>query len=231
MPRLYAALVRHGDYHQLADTPSAHQPFALTDAGYREAEVEASRFARQLQGENWVLADELHTSTLLRAWQTARIYAQALALGEGPGLTTVEFGALAERCVGAAANLSLGQIAEVIASDPRYEALPPDWKSDSDFCLPFLGAESLWQAGERVAAHIRAAMQGLAASATRDSLQLFVGHGAAFRHAAALLGALPRDQVAAVSMYHARPVILEWRAQGPWRHVAGDWKPRGRRLD
>jgi hypothetical protein len=29
-----AALVRHGDYHQLANVPSAQQPFALTDEGH-----------------------------------------------------------------------------------------------------------------------------------------------------------------------------------------------------
>ena len=27
MGRLIAALIRHGGYHQLADTPSAHQPY------------------------------------------------------------------------------------------------------------------------------------------------------------------------------------------------------------
>ena len=37
MARLFAALIRHGEYAQLPDTPSAHQPFALTDKGRAQA--------------------------------------------------------------------------------------------------------------------------------------------------------------------------------------------------
>ena len=37
MPRLVAALLRHAEYRQLPDTPSAHQPFPLTDKGRQQA--------------------------------------------------------------------------------------------------------------------------------------------------------------------------------------------------
>ena len=42
MPRLIAALIRHGDYRQLPDTPSAHQPFPLTDLGEHQAREAAA---------------------------------------------------------------------------------------------------------------------------------------------------------------------------------------------
>ena len=37
MPRLIAALIRHGDYRKLPDTPSAHQPFPLNAEGEAQA--------------------------------------------------------------------------------------------------------------------------------------------------------------------------------------------------
>ena len=37
-----AALVRHGEYHQLPDVPSAQHPFALTDEGRGQAENAAN---------------------------------------------------------------------------------------------------------------------------------------------------------------------------------------------
>nr|WP_241263144.1 histidine phosphatase family protein [Parahaliea mediterranea] len=224
---MLAALVRHGEYHQRSDTPSAHQPYPLTDDGRRRAAEAARRFVGWLAGRGWRVAPVIHASNLLRAWQTAEIFAGALAAA---GLETRidAYDELAERSVGAAANLSLAQIADVIAADPRCLPLPPGWKSDSDFRLPLTGAESLRQAGARVALHLRATMDALRASApSEDTLQLFVGHGAAFRHAAADLGALPREEVGRVSMHHARPVILECRGAAGWRRVSGEWKARG----
>ena len=59
-----------------------------------------------------------------------------------------------------------------------------------------------------------------------DSLKLFVGHGAAFRHAAYRLGVLRFEDITRLSMYHARPVYLELLTDGGWQQVAGDWKVR-----
>ena len=64
------------------------------------------------------------------------------------------------------------------------------------------------QAGERVAEHLRGRM-ALIRDVAHDSIKLFVGHGAAFRHAACVLGAMPYEDIARLSMYHARPVYLE----------------------
>ncbi|MCG8406975.1 MAG: hypothetical protein MI923_17395, partial [Phycisphaerales bacterium] len=78
-------------------------------------------------------------------------------------------------------------------------------------------------------------MADLAQQVTKDTLQLFVGHGAAFRHAAHHLELLAFDQLAKLSMYHAEPIYLEYcpsepvasdQSRGSWRKIGGDWKIR-----
>ena len=134
---------------------------------------------------------------------------------------------LAERGLGSAANLSISAIEAIIREDPRFEELPADWKSNSGFRLPLQGAESLLEAGERVAAHIGRQMKALASQQTSgDTLKLFVGHGAAFRHAAYHMGVISYEQIAQLSMYHAQPVFLEYRADDGWEHIGGEWKVR-----
>lgn len=169
----------------------------------------------------WHMARELHSSRLLRSWETASIIAEHL---EGEHQVTT-FSELAERSVGSVANLTIQQIEDIFNVDPRYNALPADWKSDSRFCLPFQGAESLVQAGERVAGHLKETMQRLGERVTKDTVQVFVGHGAAIRHAAYALGVLRFEEIAKLSMFHAVPVYVEYRETG-WQHVAGDWKVR-----
>jgi 2,3-bisphosphoglycerate-dependent phosphoglycerate mutase len=137
-----------------------------------------------------------------------------------------EFDALAERSLGAACNLSIRQIESTLLADPRFELLPPDWKSNSHFRLPLQGAESLMEAGDRVARHLESRLEELQAVVDRDTLKLFVGHGAAFRHAAYRLGVLDFEQIADLSMHHCRPVFLERRQAGDWRHLTGEWKVR-----
>ena len=223
-PRLLAALMRHGDYHQLPHTPSAHQPFALNANGRQQAVAGADKLAAGLAGLGGVLEPVIDSSRLLRAWQTARLIADSLP----SGAAIAEFDALAERGVGTAANLSIEQIEQVLDSDPRYPSPPTGWKADSHYQLPFPGAESLLQAGERVAGHIRTRMSQLDSidTAAAVRVKLFVGHGAAFRHAAYHLGVLKFHQIAMLSMYHAEPLFLECLADGRWRQVAGHWKQR-----
>ena len=86
------------------------------------------------------------------------------------------------------------------------------------------------QAGERVAEHLRGRM-ALIRDVAHDSIKLFVGHGAAFRHAACVLGAMPYEDIARLSMYHARPVYLEVSDSGDWQHIGGEWKIRDARPD
>lgn len=174
----------------------------------------------------WNIADQLDSSRLLRAWETAHIIAGLLG-GEHSVRT---FADLAERGLGSAANLTIRQIEAIVREDPRFDPLPEDWKSDSHFCLPLQGAESLIQAGERVAGHLKTAMANLERQAEEDSVKVFVGHGAALRHAAYSLGVLRFEEIARLSMYYAEPVYLEYR-KGGWAHVAGDWKVRDQGIE
>ena len=225
MSALYALIVRHADYHQQALTPSAHQPHPLSERGCAQARQAGGALAAELEQQGWTLAEEIHSSSLLRAWQTACLMRDQL----GHSHSVRQFDALCERSVGALANLTAEQIADVVAQDPRCQPLPADWKAQADFCLPVPGAESLAQAGQRVAQHIRTRMRTLHEDQDRANAQLFVGHGAALRHAAHALGVLSAQQVAGLSMHHAGMVCLKWSPQSDtWQHHCGDWKVRTR---
>ena len=220
MARRFAALIRHGDYHQRMGAPSAHQPFALTERGAGQARAAAKTLTDMATALGADIHPQIDSSQMLRAWATADIMGATL---QGDFSVSCH-DALAERSVGAAANLRIEEIDEIIAADPRCDPLPKNWKSDSHFCLPFQGAESLMQSGQRVAAHLTERLDSLP---MRDTIKAFVGHGAAFRHAAYHLGVLAFDDIARLSMYHARPVVLECAADDTWHHVVGDWKVRG----
>lgn len=247
MARIIAALIRHGDYHQLEDTPSAWQPFALNEAGKNHAQAAAQSIEDILIEQNWLLHPCCDSSQLLRAWQTAEIICTAFSRNAAGNVSTTDkelknkhsyainnvsdisidsFDALAERSVGSAANLTIAQIEEIIQIDPRFEPLPENWKSNSSFCLPLQGAESLIDSGKRVADHLLKQMSDLKKSVKQPTLKLFVGHGAAFRHAAYHLGILQFEQIAELSMYHGQPVFIELLDDGTWVHIAGQWKVR-----
>lgn len=226
MARLIAALIRHGDYKQLPDTPSAHQPFALTASGESQSRLAGYKLCEAIEQNHWVLDPIIDSSQLLRAWQTAQLIKEALVPCVEMPQRVDCFDALAERGVGSVANLTVGQIEDIVAKDPRFPELPPDWKANSHYKLPFQGAESLLEAGQRVAGHLTQRMASLRQVAKLDTLKLFVGHGAAFRHAAYHLGVLSLEQIPELSMYHASPVFLEYLPDNRWRHVAGEWKVR-----
>lgn len=220
MAQGYTAFLRHGAYHQRADVPSARQPFALTDEGLAQASAGGKALAQMLSNRGLRPAPVVWCSRQLRAWQTAEaVVAQLRAHGFAIE-TLTETSALAERGLGAAANLRIAEIEAVLQGDPRYAPPPPGWKSDSDYCLPLEGAESLMQAGRRVADHLQA-------KATPGLVTVHIGHGASFRHGCHLLGLLSRDQIARLSMYHARPLLFCHEENANWSHLAGDWKVRG----
>ncbi|MCB9476186.1 MAG: histidine phosphatase family protein [Deltaproteobacteria bacterium] len=231
MGRVFLALIRHGEYLQPADTPSAHLPHPLSDVGERQAIEAAGLVAETARSEGWSIDRHIDASSLLRGWQTARLIAEHLprSPGEAP-LEVSAFDELAERSLGAAANLTLARIDEVVAADPRLSPLPENWKAQTHFRLPVIGAESLYQAGARVAEHLRRRTEPLAESGA-DVLKIFVGHGGAFRHAALHLGVLDEDRIPGLSMHHARPVYLERLSDGAFRHAAGEWKIRRRKTE
>lgn len=225
MGKRIAALIRHGDYHQMSGAPSAHQPYPLNEDGENHAQEAATIVDGIMAKSGWQLDAEIDCSNMLRAWQTAHIIADNLTGKAAKELRLESFDELAERSVGCAANLTSDRIREIIDDDPRYPEPPEDWKSNSEYRLPLQGAESLLDAGERVAGHLVRRMSRLPVKGA-DTLKLFVGHGAAFRHAAFHLGVLEYDQIARLSMYHGRPVFLELLDDGSWHHIVGEWKIR-----
>lgn len=215
------ALIRHGAYEQLANTPSALQPYPLTLAGMEQVRKEARAFGQWLEASGYQPEPEIHCSTLLRAWQTAGIYAEELApfFPATPQLRS--FSALCERSVGAVANLSADEIERIVEMDPRFESLPAGWKSASDFRLPFDGAESLLEAGERVAGHLRT----LPVFADGKRVQLIVAHGASLRHASYHLSVIEFSDIRRLSMFYGHPVVFEKQNRN-WVRLYGDWKRR-----
>jgi 2,3-bisphosphoglycerate-dependent phosphoglycerate mutase len=177
---------------------------------------------------DWDLSRVIDSSNLLRGWQTAELIQQGLSQSAPSALSIEGFDELAERSMGSAANLTIQTIESILKDDPRFQAPPADWKSNSHYQLPLQGAESLMQAGVRVARHLDHRLSELQQQVETDTVKLFVGHGAAFRHAAHHLGVMDFEQIAALSMYHCRPVFLERRYAGSWRHLTGEWKVRSR---
>jgi len=229
MARRIAAIIRHGDYHQLPGAPSAHQPFPINADGKSHEREAADIIDDDMAQNDWKLSEIVDCSRMLRAWQTADIIVESLTGTEKSELRLESFDELAERSIGCAANLTVRQITDIIHNDPRYPDLPEDWKSNSEYRLPLQGAESLLEAGERVAAHLVQRMSSLPVE--QDTLKLFVGHGAAFRHAAFHLGVLEYEQISRLSMFHGQPVFLELLEDGSWRHIEGEWKVRETNTD
>ena len=226
MPRVILALFRHGSYEQPEGVPSAHSPHPLDPSGEVQARDGALALLETASSQGWEIDVIVDSSRLLRAWQTAKIVAQTLGQRTERRFEVAEFDALAERGLGCAANLTTSQIAEVLRRDPRSDPLPDTWQRDSSYRLPLQGAESLTQAGERVAWHLEARARHVAERARVDTLKVLVGHGGSFRHAALYLGVLRADEVSRLSMAHCTPVYLERLDKGRWAHVAGSWKER-----
>jgi len=217
------ALIRHGAYEQLKNVPSALQPFPLTEEGELEVRHQARAFGEWLKQTGSKLNPEIDSSTLLRAWQTASIYIEELAdyfQGE-PQIRS--YSALCERSVGAVANLPIDEIERVMTLDPRFETPPENWKSDSYYCLPFDGAESLMQAGQRVADHLHS---WEASEENTSLIKLLVGHGASIRHCVFHLNVIDFCDIKRLSMFYGHPVVLEFTEDQQVQTLFGEWKVR-----
>ena len=213
------ALIRHGDYQQMPNTPSAHQPWGLTTKGCQQAETLAGTLTELMHTHGWKPADRIVSSPLLRAYQTAQILNQYW-----PVDSDVEvYDDLTERSLGAGNNLSIDAIECAMNQDPRVTDWPADWKSNSFFRLPVVGAESLMEAGHRVAGRLNQLNRVI----SRGVCVPVVGHGASLRHAAHLLGVLAFDEIKKLSMHHAEAVCIQCAGNGTWTHLAGPWKVRG----
>jgi broad specificity phosphatase PhoE len=224
--RRVLALLRHGEYAQPPGMPSAHLPYALTEQGRARALAAARALLDYAQSQSLSIDSAIDCSRMRRAWETAQ--GISLELNELTGLEFCprEVEALAERGLGAAANLTTEAIEAILADDPRFAVPGPGWKRDSAYRLPFQGAESLDEAGARVARHLL----DCARDGAGRSLKVLVGHGGAFRHAAQRLGILAREQLASLTMQHALPIYLEAHAEegGMVRlvQIGGQWPRR-----
>lgn len=217
------AFIRHGAYEQLKNVPSALQPFPLTPEGEQEVRCQARAFGVWLAAQNLRLETQVDTSTLLRAWQTAKIYVEELSAFFDDAPIVASFPALCERSVGAVANLPIDEIERILALDPRFDSPPNNWKSDSYYCLPFDGAESLWQAGERVATHVRDWQQQ---AVDNGRIKLLVGHGASIRHAACHLNVINFCDIKRLSMFYGHPIVFDFTGGPSIEKRFGDWKQR-----
>jgi 2,3-bisphosphoglycerate-dependent phosphoglycerate mutase len=222
----YLALIRHGSFQQPEGVPSAYLPHPLDELGRRQAKEKAIDLARNIRARGLTLDTTIDSSLLLRAYETSVIFADLLTREFGE-IKVAQFECLAERCLGSAANLTLSEIDRIVELDPRLSKLPPRWKATTDFKLPFPGAESLLEAGRRVADHLIAEALRMRKTGPEQALKLVVGHGGAFRHAAMHLGVLRKAEIPKLSMWHCEPVILQCDAENHWTHVGGEWKVRG----
>ena len=222
----YAMFMRHGEYAQPPGVPSAWLPHPLTDEGRLQADAAAAKIRGLASAQGLELCPRVHCSTLLRAVETAHEVMSSLGIEREHLQTTPD---LKERGLGALANLTVSEIEAIARRDPRVGELPQVWKARSHFRLPYAGAESLFEAGARVAAYVDAVTREGAAREGRAKVTLFVGHGAAFRHAAVAFGVLEFSRVSALSMYHCDPILLMREPDARWQHVGGDWKIRPRR--
>jgi len=225
--RRIAAFVRHGDFDRSENTASAHSPRCLSPLGHRQAEAAAAPIAALCREHGLTIDARIEASQLLRAWETANLLATALEPLTGRTHHVTEHDELLERGLGSAANLTLDEISELLARDPRLDPLPEGWRRMPEFRLPLPGAESLMQAGARAAARVVESTDSIPDDDPTDIARLFVAHSGCLRHAAVVLGAIDVREVAGLSMDFLGCVLLEKTASGDWVHLAGSFVKEG----
>lgn len=226
MRELFFALVRHAHYQRRAEVPSAHTPHPLSARGCQQAQGLAARLAETAARRNWVVDPMWHASPLLRAAQSAQIAAKEWNLNRGhqdPPVHVHFHDDLMERSLGSAANLRLGEVEELLHADPRYDAAPPGWRRSMHYRLPLPGAESLAQAGLRVAQFLRHRLiqSSDGSKAGRKTMVVVIAHAGCLRYAAHHLGVLPAGVVSRFSLDFAEPLYIAAKPDGPWRWVEG----------
>ena len=224
--RRVAGLVRHGHFDRPDQLASAHLPLPLSAEGREQARQAAAPILRFCEELGLELDLRIEASQLLRAWETAMILAEELERRTGQAFVVDERDELLERGLGSCANLRFDEIEALLSQDPRVGPLPDDWRRLPEFRLPVPGAESLMMAGARTAARIAASLRSIREDEPCDVLRLFVAHGGCLRHAAVQLGTIEVHNVTALTMEHAKPVLIESDGCGGWLQVAGEWKKR-----
>lgn len=222
--RRVAVLVRHGHFARPEGTASAHSLFPLSDEGRGQASRAAAPILEMCADLALEIDPRIEASQLLRAWETANRISASLATRTGKNFHVVQRDELIERGLGSAANMRFEQLEELISADPRIGSLPEGWRRMPEFRLPVQGAESLMQAGSRVAARISASLEGIPDEDPRDVARIFVAHSGCLRHAAVVLGALDVRTVPELSMDFTQAVMIERLPNGDWIHIAGQFR-------
>lgn len=219
-----AVFMRHGHYPQPQGVPSAHLPYRLSESGAEQAQAGALSLAHWLSQQDTSLDPVIDSSHLPRARQTAEIVARTLAQEWGQRTEVRQYEALAERSVGAFANLSVSKIEQILVEEMGLPSPPPGWKRDPNYRLPVVGAESLLESGKRILDHVAERLS------PDRSAKLFVGHGGAFRLAAALGAALPMNEVNQLSMHYGGWVAFQASPANAGsldlKKIGGAWKVR-----
>lgn len=222
--RRVAAFIRHGHFDRPDATASAQSLYPLSAQGRVQA-AEAVGPILELCADLGLEVDaRIEASQLLRAWQTAKLLSESLGERTGRHFHVIERDELIERGLGSATNLCFDRIEALLGADPRQAQLPKGWRRMPEFRLPVQGAESLMQAGARVAARVAASLDGIPEDDPRDLVRLFVAHSGCLRHAAVALGAIDVRVVPGLSMDFAQTVMIEKLPGGDWVHVGGQFR-------
>lgn len=219
--------LRHSEYEQPKNVPSALLPHPITEEGVKQAKIGANKIIAFFKDKESQLPSVIESSSLLRAYQTASIIAEEIFSQMKIELKIVETDALVERNMGPMANLTVQEIEAILHKDPRYPNPPEGWKSSKDYRLPYIGAESLNDAGLRVAEYIHNENK-YTKEMEKERFRLLVGHGASFRHASRELGILKPEEVSKLSMYYAEPLFFK-QNKDSWELIEGEWKVRSQK--
>ncbi len=226
--RRVAAFVRHGHFDRPDRRASAHSLYSLSSEGRLQAERAAEPILEMCQDLELEIDSRIETSQLLRAWETANLLGAALtdrlAKESGQRFHVIQRDELIERGLGSAANLTFEEIHELLAADPRLGPLPDGWRRMPEYRLPVQGAESLMQAGARVASRVATSIDSISDEDPRDVVRIFVAHSGCLRHAAVALGALDVRTVPLLSMDFAQTVMIEKLPNGDWIHISGQFR-------
>jgi 2,3-bisphosphoglycerate-dependent phosphoglycerate mutase len=222
--RRVAAFVRHGHFDRPEGTASAHSLYPLSAEGRGQATRAAVPILEMCRDLDLEIDSRIEASQLLRAWQTAKIVGEALGERTGERFYVIQRDELIERGLGSATNMTFERIHEMLAADPRVGPLPDGWRRMPEFRLPVQGAESLMQAGARVASRVASSINSIPDDDERDVVRLFVAHSGCLRHAAVALGAVDVRVVPGLSMDFAQTVMIEKLPNGDWVHVGGQFR-------
>lgn len=222
--RRVAAFVRHGHFERPEGTASAHSLYPLSAEGRGQAARAAVPILEMCRDLGLEIDPQIEASQLLRAWETAKILGAALGEATGQTFRVMQRDELIERGLGSATNMNFERVHELLAADPRLGPLPEGWRRMPEFRLPVQGAESLMQAGARVATRVASSLERVPDSDPRNVVRLFVAHSGCLRHAAVVLGALDVRTVPELSMDFAQTVMIEKLPNGDWVHVAGQFR-------